>query len=62
MAAAQLFIKERTFPVNVIKKFKNHLDHDLFPFFKQVYPTHTSVVPLEASLQLTALRAMLSAV
>ena len=30
MAAAQPFIKERTFPVNVVKKFKNHLDPDLF--------------------------------
>ena len=61
MAAMQLFIKEQTFPVNAADKFKNHLDPDLFPFFKQTYPSPTSVVPLDASLQLNALWAMLSA-
>jgi len=61
MAADQPFIKERTFPVSVVEKFKNHLNPDFFRFFKQVYSTYTSVVPLQASLQLSALRAMLSA-
>ena len=56
MAAMQPFIKKQTFPVNAAEKFKNHLDPDLFPFFKQTYPSHTSVVPLDASLQLNALR------
>jgi hypothetical protein len=61
MAAMQLFIKEQTFPVNTAEKFNNYLDPDLFPFFKQTYPSHTSAVPLDASLQLNALWAMLSA-
>ena len=61
MAAMQPFIKEQNFPVNTAEKFKNHLDPDLFPFFKQTYPSHTSVAPLDASLQLNALWAMLSA-
>ena len=61
MAAMQLFIKERTFPVNAAEKFKHHLDPAMLPFFKQHYPLHTNVVPLDAVLQLSALRAMLFA-
>ena len=51
----QPFIKERTFPVNAAEKFKHHLDPALLLFFKQHYPLHTFVVPLDAVLQLTAL-------
>jgi len=61
MAALQPFIKERSFPVNAAEKFKTHLDPALFPFFKQAYPSHSNVVDLNLSLQLTALRDMLSA-
>ena len=61
MASLQPFIKARRFPVNAAEKFKSHLDPDLFAFFKQAYPSHTNVVDLDASLQLAALRAMLSA-
>ena len=61
LAAMQPFIQERTFPVNAAEKFKHHLDPALLPFFKQHYPLHTNVVPLDAGLQLSALRSMLSA-
>ena len=61
MAAMQPFIKERTFPVNAAEKFKHHLDLALLPFFKQHYPLHTNVVPLDSVLRLAALWAMLSA-
>ena len=61
LAAMQPFIKERNLPVNAAEKFKHHLDPVLLPFFKQHYPLHTIVVPLDAVLQLTALQAMLSA-
>ena len=61
MATLQPFIKARRFPVKPAEKFKSHLDPDLFVFFKQAYPSHTNVVDLDASLQLAALRAMLSA-
>ena len=62
MAAMQPIIKERTFPVNAAEKFKHHLDPELLPFFKQHYPLHTNVVPLDAVLQLAALWGMLSTV
>ncbi len=61
LAAMQPFIQEHTFPVNAAEKFKHHLDPALLPFFKQHYPLHTSVVALDATLQLSALRSMLSA-
>ena len=62
MAAMQPFMKERKFPVNAAEKFKNHLDPDQFAFYRKAYPSHTSVAPLDVSLQLTALRAKLSVV
>ena len=61
MGALQAIIKDRTFPVNACEKFKNNIDPELLPFFKQSYPTHTDVVALDSSLQLAALRAMLQA-
>ena len=61
MGALQAIIKERSFPVNAVEKFKNNMDPDLIPFFRQSYPTHTTVVALDSSLQLTALREILTA-
>ncbi len=61
MGAMQPFIQMRQFPVNAAEKFKQHISSDLFPFFKQAYPTHSSVVPLDAQSQLAALRSMLTA-
>jgi len=61
IAAIQPFVGKRDFPVNVAKKFKSNMDPGLSSFFKQAYPQHTTVVPLESGLQLAALRAMLAA-
>jgi len=55
LAAMQPLIKERIFLGNAAEKFKHHLDPALLPFFKQHYPFHTNVVPLDAALQLSAL-------
>ena len=57
----QPFITECDFPVNAYEKFKHHLDPALLPFFDQHCPSHTVIVPLDATLQLSTLRAMLSA-
>ena len=61
MGAIQLFVAQRTFPVNLVEKFKSNMDPGLSKFFKQAYPTWSDTVPLQGELQLAALRAMLKA-
>jgi len=61
MGAIQPFVAQRSFPVNVVEKFKSNMDPGLSKFFKQAFPTWSDTVPLEGGLQLAALRAMLKA-
>ena len=61
MAAIQPFVAQRSFPVNVVEKFKGNMDPGLSQLFKQAYQTWSDTVPLEGGLQLSALRSMLKA-